>query len=167
MCQALTVSLVHGTNRDKKLRIWSILVSLSLIVYTSIFSLAKSPTYFRRKFPWLLLVCKIPRSLNWNRSFTDVTNWNMIKFIPMGAKAWTFILGLKPYLLMGMCPRRSKWLERPQSEWPCKERVEGISPRGSSSSDLTNVNQVGIRLTCVTFQEIPAMKIDFRCVRRW
>ena len=30
----------------------------------------------------------------------------------VGAKVWTFILGLKPYLLMGMRPRRSKWLGR-------------------------------------------------------
>ena len=33
----------------------------------------------------------------------------------MGAKTWIFILGLKPYLLMGMRLRRSKWLGRPQN----------------------------------------------------
>ena len=88
-------------------------------------------------------------------------------YIFVGAKAWTFVLGLKPHLLKEMHPRRSKWLERLQSEWSCKERVKGISPRRSFSSDLTNVSQVGIRWTWVTFQEIPAMKINFRCVRRW
>ena len=40
---------------------------------------------------------------------------------------------------------------------------KGISPRGSSSSDLTNVSKVSFVLTRVTFQEAPAVKIDFRC----
>ena len=40
---------------------------------------------------------------------------------------------------------------------------KGISPRGSSSSDLTNVNKMNFVSIWVTFQEVPAMKIDFRC----
>ena len=40
---------------------------------------------------------------------------------------------------------------------------KGISPRGSSSSDLTNVSKVNFVLTWVTFQETPVVKIDFRC----
>ena len=40
-------------------------------------------------------------------------------------------------------------MERPQSGWSCKERFEGNSPRGSYSSNLTNVSQVGIHLTWV------------------
>ena len=31
----------------------------------------------------------------------------------VGVKAWTFVLGLKPHLPIGMRPRRSKQLERP------------------------------------------------------
>ena len=42
----------------------------------------------------------------------------------------------------------------------------GISPRGSSSSDLTNVSKVNFISTSVTFQEAPVMKIDFRCIGR-
>ena len=82
-------------------------------------------------------------------------------------KAWTLILGLKPHLLMRMHPRMSKWLGRSQNRWSRQERVEGRGPRGSSSSDLTNISQAGIRVTWVIFQEIPTMKIDFRRVRRW
>ena len=40
---------------------------------------------------------------------------------------------------------------------------KGISPRGSSSSDLTNVNKMNFVSIWVTFQEVPAMKIDIRC----
>ena len=35
---------------------------------------------------------------------------------------------------------------------------KSISPRGSSSSDLTNVSKVNFVLPWVTFQEAPAMK---------
>ena len=40
---------------------------------------------------------------------------------------------------------------------------KGISPRGSSFSDLTNVNKMNFVSIWVTFQEVPVMKIDFRC----
>ena len=40
------------------------------------------------------------------------------------------------------------------------------SLRESSSSDLTNVSKVNFVLTWVTFQEVLAMKIDFRCTRK-
>ena len=36
-------------------------------------------------------------------------------------------------------------------------------PRGSSSSDLTNVSKVNFVLPWATFQEAPAVKIDFEC----
>ena len=42
---------------------------------------------------------------------------------------------------------------------------KGTCPRGLSSSDLTNVSQVNFGLTWVTFQEVPATKIDFKCAR--
>ena len=85
----------------------------------------------------------------------------------MGAKTWTFILGLNPHFLTKMRPRRSKCLERPHSGWSCREMFEGSSLRGLSSSDLTNISQVSLCLTWVTFQEIPATKIDFMCIRKW
>ena len=48
---------------------------------------------------------------------------------------------------------------------------KGISSRGSSSSDLTNVSKMNFDSIWVTFQEVPAMKIDFRCtgkgIRTW
>ena len=84
----------------------------------------------------------------------------------MGAKAWNFILGLKLHLLTKIHPRRSKCLERPHSGWSCREMFEGSGPRGLSSLDLTNVGQTNFGLTWVTFQEIPATKIDFRCAKK-
>ena len=39
-----------------------------------------------QKFPLLLLVYKIPGSLNWNRSLTNLTNWNRMKFLPIHTK---------------------------------------------------------------------------------
>ena len=84
----------------------------------------------------------------------------------VGAKAWTLILGLKPYLLMGMRPRRSKWLGRSQNRWSHQERVEGRGARRSSSLDWTNISQVDIRVTWVIFQETPTMRIGFKRVRR-
>ena len=80
-----------------------------------------------------------------------------------GAKAWASVLGLKPHLLARVCPRRKKRLGKPRSSWTNREMFKGISPRGSSSSDLTNVSKVNFILTWVTFQEALAMKIDFRC----
>ena len=44
--------------------------------------------------------------------------------------------------------------------------LKGTGPRRSDSSYLTNVYQVNFILTYVTFQEIPAMKIDFRYTRK-
>ena len=83
-----------------------------------------------------------------------------------GAKTWTFMVGIKPHLLTRMRPRRIKCLERPHSGWSCREIFEDTSPRGLSSSDLTNVDQVSFFLTWVIFQEIPATKIDFRYVKK-
>ena len=48
---------------------------------------------------------------------------------------------------------------------------KGISPRGSSSSDLTNVSKMNFVSIWVTFQKVLIMKIDFRCtgkgIRTW
>ena len=60
--------------------------------------------------------------------------------------------------------RRKKHLGKPHSSWTNREMFKGINPRGSSSSDLTNVSKVNFVLPWVTFQEAPAMKIDFRCI---
>ena len=57
--------------------------------------------------------------------------------------------------------------EKAHSGWSCREMFEGSGPRELSSSDLTNVSQVSFCLTWVIFQEIPATKIDFRCVKKW
>ena len=40
---------------------------------------------------------------------------------------------------------------------------KGISSKGSSSSDLTNVSKMNFVSIWVTFQKVPIMKIDFRC----
>ena len=65
----------------------------------------------------------------------------------VGGKTRTFILGLKPHLLTRMRPRRRKCWERPHSRWSYREMLKDTSPRGSSSSDLTNVSQVNFALT--------------------
>ena len=74
------------------------------------------------------------------------------------------MLGLKPNLLARVCPRRKKRLGKPHSGWMNREMFKGISPRGSSSSDLINVSKTNFVLPWVTFQEAPAMKIDFKCI---
>ena len=57
-------------------------------------------------------------------------------------------------------------MEKPHSRWTNREMFKGTSPRESSSSDLTNVSKVNFVLTWITFQEVPAMKIDFRCTKK-
>ena len=42
----------------------------------------------------------------------------------VGTQAQIGILGLKPYLMIWICPRRSKWLEIPQNGESYKRRVE-------------------------------------------
>ena len=75
-------------------------------------------------------------------------------------------MGLKPRLLARVRPRRRKHLGKAHSRWTNREMFKGTSPRESSSSDLTNVSKVNFVLIWVTFQEVPAMKIDFRCTRK-
>ena len=75
-------------------------------------------------------------------------------------------MGLKPRLLARVRPRRRKRLRKPHSRWTNREMFKGTNPRESSFSDLTNVSKVNFVLTWVTFQEVPAMKIDFRCTRK-
>ena len=43
---------------------------------------------------------------------------------------------------------------------------KSTSLRESSSLDLTNVSKVNFLLTWITFQEVSAMKINFRCIRK-
>ena len=76
------------------------------------------------------------------------------------------MLGLKPRLLTIVRPKRRKRLGKPHSRWTNREMFKGTSSRESSSSDLTNVSKVNFVLAWVTFQEVPAMKIDFRCIRK-
>ena len=73
------------------------------------------------------------------------------------------MLGLKPNILVRVRPRRKKCLGKPHGSWTNREMFKDIFPRGSSSSDLTNVSKVNFVLLWVTFQEVPTMKIDFRC----
>ena len=54
----------------------------------------------------------------------------------------------------------------PYRRWTNREMFKGTSLKESPFSDLTNVSKVNFILTWVTFQEVPAMKIDFRCTRK-
>ena len=54
---------------------------------------------------------------------------------------------------------------KPHNRWTNREMFKGC-PRESSFSDLTNVSKVNFVLTWITFQKVPAMKIDFRCIRK-
>ena len=75
-------------------------------------------------------------------------------------------MNLRPQLLTRVRSRRKKRLERPHSRWMNREMFKGTSPRESPSSDLTSVSKVNFVLTWITFQEVLAMKIDFRCIRK-
>ena len=75
-------------------------------------------------------------------------------------------MDLRPQLLTRVRPRRRKRLGMPHSRWTNREMFKGTSPRESPSSDLTNVSKVNFVLTLVTFQGVPAIKIDFRCTRK-
>ena len=59
----------------------------------------------------------------------------------MRTRAQICILGLEPYLIMCIRPRRSKRLDRPQNGRSRTERVEEYSPRRLSFSDRMNVGQ--------------------------
>ena len=52
---------------------------------------------------------------------------------------------------------------KPHSGWANREMFKSTSLRESSSSDLSNVSKVNFVSIWITFQEVPAMKIDFRC----
>ena len=75
-------------------------------------------------------------------------------------------MDLRLQLLTRVRPRRIKRLGKPHNRWTNREMFKGTSPRESSSSDLTNVSKVNFVLTWITFQKVPAMKIDFRCIRK-
>ena len=55
---------------------------------------------------------------------------------------------------------------KPHSGGVNREMFKSTSPKESSSSDLSNVSKVNFVLIWVTFQEVPAKKIDFRCTRK-
>ena len=71
------------------------------------------------------------------------------------------MLDFRPQLLTKVRLRRRKRLGRPHSRWTNREMFKDTSPRESPSLDLTNVSKVNFVLTWVTFQEVPAIKIDF------
>ena len=73
-------------------------------------------------------------------------------------------MGLKPHLLARVRSRRKNHLGKPHSSWANREMFKGTSSGESSSSDLSNVSKVNFVLIWVTFQEVPAMKIDFRFI---
>ena len=75
----------------------------------------------------------------------------------------SFCVGPKPRLLARVRSRRRKRLEKPHSGWANRKTFKSTSLRESSSSDLSNVSKVNFVLILVTFQEVPAKKIDFRC----
>ena len=56
--------------------------------------------------------------------------------------AQIYILGLKPYLVIWIHPRRSKRSNRPQNGGLHTGKVEEYSPRRLSFSDRGNVDQV-------------------------
>ena len=56
--------------------------------------LAKSSTYFRRKFHWLVIIYKIQGSLNWNRSLIILTKWLGINAL-LGSNFFPCILTLR------------------------------------------------------------------------
>ena len=62
----------------------------------------------------------------------------------MRTKAQIYILGLKPYLIMWIRPRRSKRVNKPQNGGSHTEKVEEYSPRRLSFSDRVNVGQASI-----------------------
>ena len=76
------------------------------------------------------------------------------------------MLGLKPRLLARVRPRRRKRLGKPHSGWVNREMFKNTSPKESSFSNLSNVSKVNFVLIWVTFQEVPAMKINFRCTEK-
>ena len=57
----------------------------------------------------------------------------------MGTMAQIDILGLKPYLIIWICPRRSKRSNRPQNGRSHTRKVEECSPRRLSFSNRGNV----------------------------
>ena len=57
----------------------------------------------------------------------------------MGAMAQISVLGLKPYLVIWIRPRKSKRSNWPQNEGLHTRKVEEYSPRRLSFSDMGNV----------------------------
>ena len=72
-------------------------------------------------------------------------------------------MGLKPRSLARVRLKRRKRLGKPHSGGANREMFKSTSLRESSSSELSNVSKVNFVLILVTFQEVLAKKIDFRC----
>ena len=81
----------------------------------------------------------------------------------MGGKDLNFYVGTQSPFTNKNASEEEKMLGKARS---CREMFEGTCPRWLSSLDLTNGSQVNFGLTWVTFQEVPAKKIDFRCARK-
>ena len=86
--------------------------------------------------------------------------------INVGTRAQICILGLGPYLMIWMRPRRSKWLKRFQNGGSRTKRVGEYCLRRLSFSDRVNINQASTWMTWVTFQECPTIRMNLRHVRR-
>ena len=121
-----------------------------------------------------ITIIKHSLSLKWTcRYFNNYLNkkkgkielWNIVCYCWGGARLKTFTLDLRPQLLTRVRPRRKKRLRKPHSRWTNREMFNSTSPRESSSSDLTNVSKVNFVLTWITFQEVPAMRIDSKCTK--
>ena len=84
----------------------------------------------------------------------------------MGGKNLNFYVGPQAPITNKSTSEEEKTFGKAHSRWTNREMFNSISPRESSSSDLTNVSKVNFVLTWITFQEVPAMKIDSRCTRK-
>ena len=79
-----------------------------------------------------------------------------------GTRAQIYILGLKPYLVTWILPRRNKRLDRLQNRVSHTEKVEEGSLRRLSFSNRVNVGQASSWAIQPVFQEVPMIRINFR-----
>ena len=83
----------------------------------------------------------------------------------VGTRAQIYILGLKPYLVTWIRPRRNKRLDRLQNRVSHTEKVEEGSLRRLSFSNRVNVGQASSWAIQAVFQEVPMIEINFRHVQ--
>ena len=96
-----------------------------------------------------------------------ITNiFNIFTNLCVRTRAQICTLGLGPYLMIWICPKRSKWLKKLQDGGSRTERVEEYSPRRLSFSDRINIDQASTWATWVTFQECPTIRMNLKHVQR-